>query len=221
MAQLHTLPTKIRDDVARAVSILLPSALGRDGSPADLRSEVTSLHEALPVWRLTLKQLNRMRTRRKAGDLQNYIEPTGVWLHQVHKGGKPVGYAHGHRTNGRRHKVVSVAISKEAEAIAQAIKEIDRANYGDHYRAAILECPAVALAGIILFSRRKREAPVVCLFRDPEAAPGSAPAPPVAADRLMERIVKMHIVRGPQSTRRARKRRRVAVARPRRAGRRR
>jgi hypothetical protein len=63
----------------------------------------TSLHESLPVWLVTAKDLDRLRTEHATAkpDIRKYMRDTGRWVHLLYRGGKPFGYVHGERRPGK------------------------------------------------------------------------------------------------------------------------
>jgi hypothetical protein len=206
MARVH----KLRHHVLESVAAHAASALA--GMPPDLvapgqlsASDETHLrlHESFPVWLMTRGDLDRLRSDRLTAspNLRNYMHKTPLWLHLLHRGGVPFGYVHGRQQPKGKHKVTNVSRTHEAAFIDQAIDEMDRASPGDAAQAGIFECPTVSLAGVIAFRARRKDEPVICLFRDPAAPEGWSPSAPISAPALIEKLLQLQVITGPSHRR--------------------
>jgi hypothetical protein len=197
---------KLRHHVLESVAAHAASALA--GMPPDLvePGEVSAsdeaqvrLHESFPVWLMTGDDLEKLRSDRQAAspDLRNYMHKTSLWLHLLYRGGLPFGYVHGRHQPKGKHKVTNVSVTVEAALIDQAINEMDQASPGEAAHAGIFECPKVSLAGVIAFPARRKDGPMICVFRDPSAREGWSPSAPISGSALIEKLLQLQVITGP------------------------
>jgi hypothetical protein len=152
----------------------------------------------LPIWLLTGKDLDQLRTDAPTGvrALRTYIHSTGKWLHLLYRDEEPYGYVHGHQRRKDKHTVLNVSITREAQLIRRAIDAIDEVS-PETARAVILECPKAGLAGILVFPQTRKAEPLICLYRDPGVVIDDTTPAPITARVFLERLLQAHLVRGP------------------------
>jgi hypothetical protein len=194
---------------AHAASALAALDLDR-GAPiqGSTRKEELHLKEALPIWLMSGSDLERARADQVRGALKlgDYMKRTPLWLHMIYRDGTALGYMHGRRGSKGGHEITNVSVTGEAKYIQQAMAEADHALEGQPATAGIFECPQVSVAGVIAFPRRRKDAPLIALFRDPSASLVGAKAP-IDGRELIERLLRLRVIRGPIPTKSKRPRR--------------
>ena len=196
MPQTRRLQRNVRQSIAEKAAHAL-AVIERPVAAAEVRSR-TTLHESLPVWLITSREFDRIRSGKVKSpeNIRDCMLATSMWLHLLYRNGTPYGCVHSDERPKGHHKVTNVSVTREAELIQRAIDEVDRVA-DETVCAGICECSKVGIAGIIVLPKKRRDQPMVCIFRDPEAKRPWAPSAPITARAFIERLRRLHVVTGP------------------------
>ncbi|HEX2202957.1 MAG TPA: hypothetical protein VHG91_06655 [Longimicrobium sp.] len=151
MAHVEQVPDEAVEAVVRHLGRRLAAALppGLDAKTAERVVPPVEVAESLPVWTL---HADRLSARTTAGGLEELVEDTGSWHHQIRRGGRTDAFA---RSEASREKGGGWGVthlfggSPVAAGIDAAVSTVDGRAEGDP-RVRLLVVPAFHLHALWL-----------------------------------------------------------------------